>query len=387
MAQASTSASAALDMLFTPLRIGDITVQHRVVMAPLTRFRADDAHVPTDMMVEYYAQRAAVPGTLLITEGTFIAQKAGGFDNVPGIWNDEQAAAWKKVTDAVHARGSFIFLQLWALGRAATPSVLAKEAEAAGLPSDALPFVSASAVAPDKYHGHNIFPRPLSVDEIDEYVGLYAQAAKNAVHGAGFDGVEIHNANGYILDQFLQDITNKRTDAYGGSAEARAKFPLRVLEAVADAVGPGRTGVRISPWNPFQGMRMTDPIPTFSHFVREARRRHPHLAYLHMVEGAIEGESNDFAREIWGNGAEDGSVFLSARGYGRANALRDSQERGDVVVFGKWFISNPDLPRRLKDDLPLTPYDASTFYTKKSPKGYIDYAFATEISVQAKSVL
>ncbi|KAI5117171.1 hypothetical protein M0805_003987 [Coniferiporia weirii] len=378
MVQFSTSSPAASDLLFTPLKVGEITIQHRVVMAPLTRNRADDAHVPTDMITEYYSQRASVPGTLLVTEGTFIAQRAGGLENVPGIWSEAQVAGWKKVTDAVHARGSFIFLQLWALGRSAKPAVLAKEAEEAGLPADAIPLVSASAVAPDKYHGHNIFPRPLSVDEIDEYVGLYAQAAKNAVHGAGFDGVEIHGANGYIVDQFLQDVTNQRTDAYGGSIEARAHFPLRVVDAVVGAVGPGRTGLRISPWSVFQGMRMTDPIPTFSHFIREVRQRHPRLAYLHMVEGLEPGDSNDFARAIWREGADESSAFLSANGYGRASALKGAQERGDVIVFGRWFISNPDLPRRLKEDLPLAPFDFSTFYTKKSPKGYIDYPFAVE---------
>ncbi|KAH8109473.1 FMN-linked oxidoreductase [Phellopilus nigrolimitatus] len=371
MTLSSTSASHPL---FSPLKVGNVTLQHRVAMAPLTRFRADDAHVPTDLMVEHYAQRASVPGTLLISEGTFIAQKAGGYENVPGIWNDAQVRAWKKVVDAVHARGSFIFLQLWALGRASKPALLAQEAQEAGLPADAFPYISASDVQQADRAAYGK-PRPLTEPEIDEYVELYAQAARNAVDGAGFDGVEIHDANGYLLDQFQQDITNTRTDAYGGSVAARAKFPLRVAAAVARAVGPARTGVRISPWNDFQGMRMADPVPQFAHFAAELRRAHPGLAFLHVVEGHRPGDSVDFLRDVWRAGAQEGSVFLSCLGHDRASALRHA-EKGDVVVFGKLFISNPDLPRRLKEDIPLNPFNPATFYLAKSPVGYIDQPFA-----------
>ncbi|CAE7207923.1 unnamed protein product, partial [Rhizoctonia solani] len=215
--------TAASNKLFTPLQLGDLVLSHRVVMAPLTRFRADDNHVHTDLAVEYYAQRAEVPGTLLITEATFISPEAGGFDHIPGVWSDEQIAAWKKVTDAVHERRSYIYLQLWALGRAADPKVLAREG---------LPYVSSS---PTPMEEGGPVPRELSKDEIKNYVDTYVKAAKNAVFKAGFDGVEIHSANGYLLDQFLQDVCNKRTDEYGGSIENRARFTLEVADAVTAA--------------------------------------------------------------------------------------------------------------------------------------------------------
>ncbi|CAE6339894.1 unnamed protein product, partial [Rhizoctonia solani] len=274
--------TAASNKLFAPLQVGDVTLAHRVVMAPLTRFRADDNHVHTDLALQYYSQRAEAPGTLLITEATFISPEAGGYDHVPGIWSDEQIAAWKKARCR-----HFIFfptmdwiLQLWALGRAADPKVLAREG---------LPFVSSSATPMED--GAPV-PRELSKDEIKRYVDTYVQAAKNAVLKAGFDGVEIHSANGYLLDQFLQDVCNKRTDEYGGSIENRARFTLEVADAVTAAVGAKRTGIRFSPWGKFQGMRMEDPVPTFSYVAKELAKRHTDLAYVHFVEPVVAGDSD-----------------------------------------------------------------------------------------------
>ncbi|PAV18130.1 NADH:flavin oxidoreductase NADH oxidase [Pyrrhoderma noxium] len=346
-------------LLFTPLKVGNVLLQHRIVMAPMTRYRADDDHIPTDMITLYYAQRAS-------------------------IWNKEQIAAWKKIVDAVHARGSFIFLQLWALGRYAEPDVLKREAENAGLPTDAFPYVSASNIPAKTWDGKtlDVCPRPLSLEEIDEYVRDYAQAAQNAIE-AGFDGVEINNANGYLLDQFLQDVSNVRQDQYGGSIEKRSLFPLNVLDAIVSRIGASRTSIRLSPWNEYQGMRMADPIPTFSYITSEIRKRYPDLAYLHFVEGKRPNDSNDFARAIWKEGREvndnnkrEQAVFLSASKHDRESAFTYA-EQGDVVVFGKWFLSNPDLPRRIKEDIPLNPYDYNTFYTKKNPSGYADYTFAS----------
>ncbi|EIN05623.1 NADH:flavin oxidoreductase/NADH oxidase [Punctularia strigosozonata HHB-11173 SS5] len=348
--------------LFQPHKLGSLNLAHRVVLAPLTRFRADKDHIRGELAKTYYEQRASVPGTLLITEATFIAAKAGGYDHVPGIWSEAQIAGWKRVVEAVHAKGSYIFLQLWALGRATD-------------------VVSASDVP---INGSKSIPRPLTVPEIKEYVQLYATAARNAVHGAAFDGVEIHGANGYLIDQFIQDTSNKRTDKYGGSIENRSRFALEVVNAVIEAVGASRTGIRLSPWSPFQDMRMADPVPQFSQLTCAIRDLHPDMAYLHVVEPRTSGsddceshhhdESNDFARDIWrGNGR----ALISAGGYNREKAIAVAEEKGDLVAFGRTFISNPDLPLRLINNIPLTPYNRDVFYLPENPMGYVDYTFAT----------
>ncbi|KAJ1305437.1 hypothetical protein OPQ81_000447 [Rhizoctonia solani] len=368
------STSNLSSKLYTPLQVGDINLAHRVVMAPLTRYRANDTHAHTELGVQYYAQRAEVPGTLLITEATAISPEAAGYDHIPGIWSDEQIEAWKKVTDAVHERNSYIYLQLWALGRAANPEVLAREG---------LSFVSASPVPIEE--GGPV-PRALTEEEIKDYVKLYAQAAKNAVFKAGFDGVEIHSANGYLLDQFLQDNSNKRTDLYGGSIENRARFVLEVVGAVTAAVGAKKTGIRLSPWNKFQGMRMQDPIPTFSYVIKEISRYYSDLAYLHFIEPIVEEkptegvqtveqtESNDFARTIWSP-----RPFLSAGGYNaKSGEVTANKYENTAVVFGRYFISNPDLPERLRKGIELTHYNRDTFFSP-GPRGYIDYPKAGEV--------
>lgn len=213
--------------LFSPLKIGNVQVQHRIVMAPLTRYRAEDDHVHSPFVAEYYGQRASTPGTLLITEGTFISPQAGGYANVPGIYNPAHIKAWKGITEAVHAKGSFIFMQLWALGRAANPEVLHAE-----LGSSAR-LVSSSNLSMDV---NSMSPEPLSEEQIWDFVGYYKQSALNAIE-AGFDGVEIHGANGYLIDQFTQSTANNRTDGWGGSVENRAKFALEVVKAIVEAVG------------------------------------------------------------------------------------------------------------------------------------------------------
>ncbi|KAJ7673846.1 FMN-linked oxidoreductase [Mycena polygramma] len=332
--------------LFQPISIGPMQLMHRVVLAPLTRYRSSiPGHVPTlPLMKEYYTQRASTKGTLLITEATFIAARAGGMPGIPGIWSEEQVAAWKEITDSVHAAGSYIFLQLWALGRAAKPKQLQSE-------DPSFPYVSASTV---KLSSAKDTPRPLTVPEIQEYVQLYAQAAKNAIR-AGFDGVEVHAANGYLIDQFIQDVSNHRTDEYGGSPANRSRFALEILEAVTQAVGAERTAIRLSPWSTFQDMRMLDPKPTFAHLVSQIKKAHPTLAYLHLVEPRITGdkdsaandasndnESNGFLHELWPR------PLVSAGGYTRESALARAEEgEGVLVAFGRKFIANPDLPLRL----------------------------------------
>lgn len=277
--------------LFKPLKVGSTELDHRVVMAPLTRFRADFDHVPTDAMAQYYAQRAVVPGTLIISEATFISAKAGGYPNIPGLWTDAQLAGWKKVTDAIHAKGSKAFVQLWHLGRAAYPDPIGS---GGALPDDAFDytkdFVSSSNVP--MYEGGPA-PRPLTEEEIWATVQDYATAAKNAVEKGGFDGVEIHGAHGYLIDQFTQDTCNKRTDAWGGSIENRARFAVEVAKAVVQAVGKERVGIRLSPWSTFQGMRMAEPISQFSYLISQLRQLE--LAFLHLVEPRVAGGKLTFS--------------------------------------------------------------------------------------------
>ncbi|KAG7445340.1 NADH:flavin oxidoreductase/NADH oxidase [Guyanagaster necrorhizus] len=361
--------------LFQPIKVGNLTLNHRIVLAPLTRNKASEkGHVPyVSLVKEYYSQRGSDPGTLLITEGTFIAHKAGVLKYAPGLWTQEQLDAWKEVTDAVHAKGSFIFCQLWALGRAADCSAL-KEEE---------PSLDLVGPSPTKITNSSSTPRALTIDEIHEYHRLYACAASDAVNKAGFDGVEIHGANGYLVDQFLQDLSNQRTDEYGGSIENRARFGLEVIDAVVKAVGAERTAIRVSPWSTFLGMRMEDPVPTFSYYVSQIKQRHPDLAYIHLVEPRVSGittrsleemdacESNDFIRHIWAP-----RPLISAGAYTRESAMETADIKGDIIAFGRYFISNPDITIRLKKNLPLTPYNRSTFYlTGEVATGYIDYPF------------
>lgn len=356
-------------LLNTPVTIGDLKLKHRTILAPLTRNRANLDHVHTDLAVQYYAQRASIPGTLLITEGTLISNRAGGFDNVPGIYSQAQIDAWKQVTKAVHAKGSYIFCQLWALGRAADPAVLGRDGGDLIGPS-AIPMSSDSET-----------PRALSDAEIVSWISDYASAAKNAME-AGFDGVEIHGPNGYLCDQFLQDVSNNRTDQWGGSIKNRARFGIEVAKAVATEVGPERVGYRISPWSPFQGMKMANPVPQFTYLAETLAQLG--LAYLHIVESRISGaqtieartEQADFLVDIWTHGA-----IILAGGFTQESAdaeLSKYNGRQVVIAFGRHFLANPDLPFRFQQGLSLNKYDRPTFYTPEDPVGYIDYPFSKE---------
>lgn len=362
--------------LFSPLQLGSLKLSHRVVMAPLTRFRADDQHVPIDIVKDYYAQRASTPGTLLIAEATLISPRASGLSNVPGIWSSQQIAAWRSVTDAVHEKRCYIFLQLWALGRRANPDVLQQ--------TQGGPYRVVSASAVPVAEGGPA-PHALTLEEIQEYVADYASAAKNAI-AAGFDGVEIHGANGYLVDQFTQDVCNKRTDVYGGSVEKRARFGLEVTRAVISAVGDSkRVAIRLSPWTDFDGKKMEDPVPQFSHVISELRKLD--LAYLHLVESRIAGDvatgayptltrRNDLLIDTWGSQIP----IILAGGFTPETAkvatdtmYPDSQM---CIAFGRSYISTPDLPFRVHEEIPLNPYDRTAFYTKMSPDGYIDYTYS-----------
>ena len=373
-----SAAPPSSSKLFKSLKIGNMSLQHRLVMAPLTRFRADDQNVPLPSVEEYYAQRASVPGTLLITEATFIAPQAAGYPNIPGIWNNDQITAWKKITDAVHAKGSYIYLQLWALGRVANPDVLKS------MPGGPYPLRSSGNI-PEKEGAPT--PQAMTESEIKEFVNLYAQAAKNCIT-AGFDGVEIHSANGYLIDQFLQDTCNNRTDSYGGSIPNRSRFGLEVAQAVVDAIGADKVGIRLSPFSPFQGMKMEDPIPQFTHYIENLKPLN--LAYLHVVESRISGNADiettekiDFAVKAWNKT----SPVLVAGGFKPDSAIRavDEEYNGEdvAIVFGRYFISNPDLVWKVRNGVDLTKYDRDTFYKAKSQDGYTDYPFDKDFKAES----
>ncbi|KAI1186542.1 NADH:flavin oxidoreductase/NADH oxidase family protein-like protein [Nemania serpens] len=354
--------------LFKPLRIGNIEVSHRIGMAPLTRLRATADHVPTLSMKKYYSQRASVPGTLIISESTYVSPSAcGGFPNAPGIWNDEQVAAWRAITDEVHRKGSFIYCQLFATGRVADAELARKEGVTIVGPS-AIPVNESAPI-----------PRAMTVEEIKQSVREFATASENAIR-AGFDGVECHSANGYLIDQFAQDTSNQRDDEYGGSVENRSRFVNDILKAMVDAVGSARVGFRLSPWSRFQGMRMENPIPQFTDIINKASQLK--LAYLHLVESRISGSEDaegsdrlDFAYKLWN------APLLVAGGYNGENAKKlvdeEYPDKDIVVMIGRHFISNPDLVYRIKAALKLSAYNRDTFYTG-ADVGYLDYPFGAE---------
>jgi N-ethylmaleimide reductase len=363
-----------MSSLFDPIQAGHLKLANRIVMAPLTRNRSPEA-VPRDITATYYAQRASAG--LLITEATAISQQGQGYADVPGLYGSEQLAAWKRVTDAVHAEGGKIVVQLWHVGRVShnelqpdggqpvAPSAITAKTKTV-LFRDGVPtYVETSE------------PRALDASELPGIVHTYAAAARNAVETAGFDGVEVHAANGYLLDQFLKTGSNQRNDDYGGSIENRARLLLEAMRAVVDAVGGGRTGIRISPVTPANDVHDENPQPLFEYVVKQLAALD--LAYIHVVEGATGGprelEDRPFDyealkaayRRAGGKGA-----WMVNNGYDKPLAEEALKEGDDLVAFGKPFISNPDLVRRLREGAPLNPWDKNTFYGGGA-KGYIDY--------------
>jgi len=349
--------SSESSKLFQPLRIGDVTLQHRIVMAPMTRMRSNESHTPSAATLEYYTQRSKVPGSLIITEGTSISEDDGLMPLVPGIYSEDQIRAWRKITNAVHGNKSFIVLQIAALGRAARKDHQNEH-----------PVVAPSAITLST-NPNEERPHALTVDEIKAVIARFVTAAKNAVK-AGFDFVEIHGAHGFLVDQFLQDVSNHRLDNYGGSIEKRSRFAIEVVKAVAEAIGESKTAIKLSPWSTHQDMGMTEPIPTFSFLISALRDQLPDLAYIHVVE-ADSGDltKNEPLRKLW-----QPKPYFTAEGYGAESAVKAADEKGVAVVIGKWYISNPDLPDRIKNGWPLSPFDETTFYGMGlDVKGYTDY--------------
>lgn len=351
--------------LFDPIRVGDLTLPHRIAMAPLTRNRAGAGNVPTPLNATYYAQRASA--ALIVSEATPVCAEGHGYPATPGMHDDAQQAGWRPVTEAVHAAGGRIFLQLWHVGRISHPSLQ---------PGGALP-VAPSALRPAgqafTYQGLQDFvtPRALAAAELPGVVAAFAQAARRAM-AAGFDGVEVHGANGYLLDQFLRSSTNRRDDAWGGSIEKRARLLLEVVDAVVAACGAGRVGVRISPENSFNDIGDENPDATFAHVARELGRRR--IAYLHVLEGDMAAPPGTPRKVDYAALKRAfGGVYMANNGYVRATAMTAvEQGRADLVAFGRDFLANPDLPERLRRTAPLNAPDGATFYGG-AEKGYTDY--------------
>jgi N-ethylmaleimide reductase len=359
--------------LFSPLRLGPYQLGHRVVMAPLTRMRAGQpGNVPTGLNATYYGQRAS-RGGLIIAEATQISPTGQGYPATPGIHSEEQIEGWRGVTDAVHARLGYIFLQLWHVGRISHPS-LQPDGRKPVAPSAIRP--AGEALTVDWQRVPFEIPRALETQEIPGIIADYRRAAVNAL-AAGFDGVEIHGANGYLLEQFLQSRSNQRNDRYGGSIENRARLLLEVTEAVAEVWGADRVGVRLSPFGNANDSGEADPMPLYEHVIRALAPMG--LAYLHLIEPrassagkadterAQQPSASELFRPLWPG------VLIGAGGYERQDAIDTvAQGTADAIAFGRAFIANPDLPLRLQRNADLNSYDRATFYGG-SARGYTDY--------------
>ncbi len=359
--------------LFSPLDIGELTLKHRIVMAPLTRMRASvPGYCPNKMMAEYYSQRAS-DGGLIISEAALVSEGGRGAPNTPGIYSDEQITGWRRVTDAVHAKGGRMVAQLWHMGRL-SHSLYQPDGNAPFAPSDIRADVD--VLLPDRTKEPCPVPRAIETQAIPELINSYVQAASNAVD-AGFDGVEIHAANGYLLEQFLQTRSNQRTDDYGGSIENRCRLVIEIARAVTDEIGNDRTGIRLSPFGIANDSGEENPEPLYNYLVSELDKLG--LAYLHLIEPRASGAGQKdvdhkdvpsaarLYRSKWSN------AMITAGNFTGETASKWVEEGvADAIAFGRYFISNPDLPARIQHGYPLNPYDRSTFYTL-GEKGYLDY--------------
>ena len=356
--------------LFESYALGAITLSNRIVMAPLTRNRAGAGLVPSEHAAQYYAQRASAG--LIITEATQVSRQAQGYQDTPGLYTPEQIAGWQKVTDAVHASGGRIFVQLWHVGRVSHVDLLGGEA----------PVAPSAIRAGTKTFVNNGFadvsePRALELNELPGIIDDFRQAAANAIK-AGFDGVEVHGANGYLLEQFAKDGANVRTDAYGGSVENRARLMLEVTAAVVQEIGAERTGIRISPVSPANGISSSDPQAQYDYIVDELQALG--IAYIHVVEGAT-GGPRDVAPFDYGSlRSRFSNTYIANNGYDLGLATSHLADRkADLIAFGRPFVANPDLVERLQSGAPLAEVNPATIYGGGAA-GYTDYPRVTETS-------
>jgi 2,4-dienoyl-CoA reductase-like NADH-dependent reductase (Old Yellow Enzyme family) len=343
--------------LFDPLRVGDLTLPNRILMAPLTRSRAGSSRVPNELMAQYYRQRASAG--LIVSEATSVTPMGVGYAGTPGVWSEEQVAGWRLTTQAVHAAGGRIFLQLWHVGRISDPSFLDGKPPVA--PSAIAAQGNVSLLRPERPFP---VPRALSLEELPGVIEAYRHGARNA-QAAGFDGVEIHGANGYLLDQFLQDRANHRTDGYGGSIANRARLMLEVVDAVISVWGASRVGMHLAPRGDAHSMGDADPAALFGHVARELGRRQ--LAFVCAREHSGAGRLGPALKAAFGG------VFIANERFSFDSAAQAvAAGEADAVAFGKLFIANPDLPRRMRRGAPFNEPDASGFYGGGA-KGYTDY--------------
>ncbi|MGI4828486.1 MAG: alkene reductase [Janthinobacterium lividum] len=343
--------------LLDPIKLGNLQLPNRVIMAPLTRLRGTPDHIPTPVMIEYYTQRASAG--LIISEGIPVSKQGVGYAQVPGIWSEQQVAQWKPVTEAVHKAGGRIFAQIWHVGRVSDPYFLNGESPVA--PSAIKAPGHVSLVRPEKAFET---PRALDAAEIPGIIGDYKRGAENA-KAAGFDGVELHGANGYLLDQFLQDGTNHRSDAYGGTLEKRARLMLEATDAVAEVWGPERVGMHLAPRGDAHGISDSNPAETFGYVARELGKRK--IAFLFSREYEEVDWLGPKLKEQFGG------VYIANEKFTRESAdAAIARGACDAVAFGKLFIANPDLPERFAEKSELNTPDPQTFYSHE-PHGYIDY--------------
>jgi 2,4-dienoyl-CoA reductase-like NADH-dependent reductase (Old Yellow Enzyme family) len=343
--------------LFDPIQIGDLTLKNRIFMAPLTRQRAGTERQPNELMAQYYAERASAG--LILSEATSVVPQGVGYADTPGIWSDEQVEGWKAVTRAVHEAGGRIFLQLWHVGRISDPIFLDGDLPVA--PSAIAASGHVSLVRPEKPY---VTPRALETSELPGIVAAYKKGAENAKL-AGFDGVEVHGANGYLIDQFLQDSTNTRTDAYGGSIENRARLMLEITDACIEVWGADRVGMHLAPRRDAHAMGDSDPLGTFGYVAKELGKRK--IAFICAREHVAADSLGPELKKLFGGPYIVNESFTKATAQERLDS-----GNADGVAFGKLFIANPDLPQRFELNAPLNEWDASTFYSS-GPKGYIDY--------------
>ena len=355
------------DALFQPIKLGRITLANRMAMAPLTRNRADKGNLPAVLAGDYYSQRAGVG--LVIAEATQVSATAQGYDATPGLHTAEQIAGWKKVTDEVHAKGGKIFVQLWHTGRIGHSTFQpgnGKPLAPSAITAKGKTFIIGQGFVPTSE------PRAIETHEIAGIVNDFRTAAGNAIK-AGFDGVEVHGAHGYLVDAFLREGSNQRTDAYGGSIENRARFLLEVMAAVIAEVGADRAAIRLSPVSPVNDSVESNPQPLFEHVVRELEKLHP--VYIHVVEGHTGGPRDNAPFDYEALHRLYSGVWIVNNGYTKEMATEAiASGRADMVSFGRAMITNPDLPRRFKENAPLnTPYKDASFYGGEGPHGYTDY--------------
>ncbi|KAK6461919.1 NADPH dehydrogenase [Scheffersomyces coipomensis] len=370
--------------VFKSIKVGQNELAHRIVYVPTTRFRALEDHTPSDLELKYYGDRSEYPGSLIITEGTFVSDQGSGYTNVPGIFTDKHVKAWKQITDKVHSNGSFISAQLWFLGRVATPQVFKQK----GLDIVAPSAIFESEYSENKAKKVGVKIRALTIPEIKHLIyDTYTNAAKKAIE-AGFDYIELHSAHGYLLDQFLHPVTNKRTDEYGGSVENRARFTLELIDQLSKVVGANKVAIRLSPWANTQGILAHEdvihPITTFSYLINELQKRKlagQELAYISIVEPRVSGlidvdaedqqGTNEFVYQIWkGKIVKAGKYTYDAPEF--KSIQNDTADDRTLVGFSRYYISNPDLVYKLKNGLELNDYDRSSFYGK-SNWGYNTY--------------